>query len=148
MALSHSQRNAELQQSVIDLPALRESNKLNSGERPKDIVSFEWKAPQYSQQNDGRCTAIVTTYSGDPNGSLVEVPCSPQAFTGSSAVQSDESALTRLADQYPRAVIRCSREQGLDACARLQWVVAEHGFHVAAAVAVGDETKPLKGQKL
>lgn len=134
------------ERSVLDLPALPAGALApTAAERPKEQAAFAWANPGDLRPQPSALCQIEVMNAGPlalSAGQRIPVPCWPRSFAGNAPQAGAlQDAARRWASEHdrqePEVVILCQRTQ-LEACGRLQWVVAEHGYRTAAVVRAGE----------
>lgn len=137
LALAFRVSHAGAKQHRIDLPIVVATGKRGSDETPTaDTVYVAWaRADDVAGAEGALCSIAVREKSMSAPAASTSAPCLPGAFRGGQQAALSEM-LRSVAERGFRAVVVCPvGTTSFEACARLQWVLAEHGFtSVAAAV--------------
>lgn len=124
---------------VLDLPIASGAGQPVTPTDRTETLQLRWAGPEDVLGRAGRTCQLAVVRSGPfplTAGARVPVPCWPGAFGRDSApspvlTQALERFTAEHRGQEPAAIILCQREDLL-ACARLQWLVAEHGLRPVA----------------
>lgn len=122
-------------QDELDLPIIPELSAPASQSRDSSrAIFFAWNGDVDVQgTKEKMCVAAVRRGGMDAPPEMIDIPCWPTAFGGIEGAFS--AKLQSYAENGGRAVIICPNPtNSLEACSRLHWLAAEHGFVTAVAV--------------
>jgi hypothetical protein len=123
----------QVEQEIVELPIARR------GGPSVEKLSVRWvRGPARGSAETAASGQCLIKLWGHPNvpGRHIESPCTPSAFETGRGVTEELSKLSESlgAGTPPDVVVRCSRTEGLAACASLQWLMHEAGFYPIVAV--------------
>lgn len=129
------------ERGVLDLPTIpRRAQVSRPPDRGSDQVWVRWSETGQRVAATAQCQITLVKAGALPlaTGARLALPCWPRAFSGEGSQSAQLLEAVRAWEsehlgQEPEAVILCDRKD-LEACGRLQWVLAEHGLRPAAAV--------------
>lgn len=133
---------------LLDLPAVTPDKVklLKKIDKNKKVLTVRWSKESHYDALDGEVCSVEFMFKdnfSDILNSYENIPCWPYNFSEKkiTVLNNIESAVEEWTskqqseNQKPPVAINC-QEENLLACGRLQWLMAQYGFHTMAHVEV------------
>jgi len=136
LALAFRVSHGRSAQSILDLPVMPTGVQLDDrAQPPAEVIFVSWSGEEAAAGKGGQtCIVEVRERDATAPADTTQIPCVPGAFRGGQTVALSQRLLAAAESGFSAVALCPVDTTTLEACARLQWVVAEHGFRSTVAV--------------